>query len=208
MVLLDEPSSSLDRQAEFELRNTLTTIAKERTVIIVTHSPILLATCDDLVALDKGRIALAGPSKDILPKLFGTGAKSGQKKAAPPAQTANQQAPQPQQAPAGQKPASEKPQQPPAGQKPAPGQPNIAQPIKARPIPAKPIVAKPTPPKPIPTQPVKTEPAPAKPAAAKPAAAPPAPAKPAAAASPAKPDDETQEIDIPTPPEKTGEDKP
>jgi ATP-binding cassette subfamily C protein LapB len=75
VVLLDEPSSNLERQAEFELSHTLTSIGKERTVIIVTHSPILLAICDDLVGLDKGRIYLAGPSKDVLPKLFVTGAE-------------------------------------------------------------------------------------------------------------------------------------
>lgn len=77
VLLLDEPSSSLDRQAEQELKNTLVKIAKERTVIIVTHSPILLGACDDLVALDKGKIALAGPAKDILPKLFGGKAPAG-----------------------------------------------------------------------------------------------------------------------------------
>ncbi len=71
VLLLDEPSASLDRQAEQELRKTLVDIGKTRTVVIVTHSPILLAACDDLVALDKGKVALAGPSRDILPKLFG-----------------------------------------------------------------------------------------------------------------------------------------
>ena len=78
VVLLDEPSSSLDRQAEQALRTTLVSIGKERTVIIVTHSPILLAACDDLVALDRGKVALAGPSKEILPKLFGQQPKSEQ----------------------------------------------------------------------------------------------------------------------------------
>ncbi|MBO6949335.1 MAG: ATP-binding cassette domain-containing protein [Rhodospirillales bacterium] len=71
VLLLDEPSASLDRQAEQELRKTLVEIGRTRTVVIVTHSPILLAACDDLVALDKGKVALAGPSREILPKLFG-----------------------------------------------------------------------------------------------------------------------------------------
>lgn len=71
VLLLDEPSASLDRQAEHELRDTLIQIAKQRTVVIVTHSPILLAACNDLVALDKGKVALAGPAKEILPRLFG-----------------------------------------------------------------------------------------------------------------------------------------
>ena len=95
VLLLDEPSSSLDRQAEQALRKTLIDIGKERTVIIVTHSPILLAACQDLVALDKGKVALAGPAKDILPQLFGKAPKTG---------SANQQT-------AAAKPRAEKPVQ-------------------------------------------------------------------------------------------------
>ncbi|MEQ8664229.1 MAG: ATP-binding cassette domain-containing protein [Rhodospirillales bacterium] len=75
VLLLDEPSSSLDRHAEHELRDTLKDLSKEHTIIIVTHSPILLAACDNLIALDKGKVALAGPATDILPRLFGGGSK-------------------------------------------------------------------------------------------------------------------------------------
>ena len=71
VVLLDEPSSSLDRHAEHELKETLINIAKTRTVIIVSHSPTLLSACDFLYALDRGKLALAGPSREVLPRLFG-----------------------------------------------------------------------------------------------------------------------------------------
>ena len=71
IVLLDEPSSSLDRHAEFELKKTLKDISETRTVIMVTHSPTLLSVCDFLYALDRGKLALAGPAKEILPRLFG-----------------------------------------------------------------------------------------------------------------------------------------
>lgn len=71
VLMMDEPSASLDRQAEQALRDTLREISKTRSVILVTHSPILLAACDDLIALDQGRVALAGPSAEILPRLFG-----------------------------------------------------------------------------------------------------------------------------------------
>ena len=71
VLLFDEPSSSLDRQAEQELRNTIVELGKTRTVILVTHSPILLAASDTLIALDRGKVALNGPARDILPKLFG-----------------------------------------------------------------------------------------------------------------------------------------
>ncbi len=71
VVLMDEPSSSLDRHAEIELKNTLIEIAKTRTVIMVSHSPILLSACDFLYALDRGKLALAGPAQEVLPRLFG-----------------------------------------------------------------------------------------------------------------------------------------
>ena len=71
VVLLDEPSSSLDRHAEHELKATLIEIAKTRTVIMVSHSPTLLSACDFLYALDRGKLALAGPAREILPRLFG-----------------------------------------------------------------------------------------------------------------------------------------
>jgi len=111
VVLLDEPSSSLDRQAEQALRKTLVEIGKERTVVIITHSPILLAACDDLVALDKGKVALAGPSKEILPKLFGQQPRKDDDVAAPTA------------APASAPPKSKSPK--PAAQKKRPTMPAI-----------------------------------------------------------------------------------
>ncbi|MBT4703691.1 MAG: ATP-binding cassette domain-containing protein, partial [Rhodospirillaceae bacterium] len=80
VLIMDEPSSSLDRSSEQELRETLRELSKNHTIIIVTHSPILLAASQDLVALDKGRVALIGGAEDILPKLFGKGIKSAEEK--------------------------------------------------------------------------------------------------------------------------------
>ena len=71
VLLLDEPSSSLDRQAEEDLKNTLMQLAQERTVIVVTHSPVLLPACRDMVVLEKGAVAAAGPASEILPRLMG-----------------------------------------------------------------------------------------------------------------------------------------
>lgn len=86
VVLLDEPSSSLDRQAELELRDTLAALGRERTVIVVTHSPILLAACTDVLALDRGRVALAGRAAEVLPHLWtgGRASPSGGRTQEPP----------------------------------------------------------------------------------------------------------------------------
>ncbi len=72
VLLLDEPSASLDRQAEEDLRTTLTELAATRTVVVVTHSPVLLPACRDVVVLDKGHLAAFGPAAEVLPRLFGT----------------------------------------------------------------------------------------------------------------------------------------
>ncbi|CAA7614221.1 peptidase domain-containing ABC transporter [Magnetospirillum sp. UT-4] len=71
VLLLDEPSASLDRQAEEDLRATLAQLAATRTVVVVTHSPVLLPACRDVVVLDKGHLAAAGPAAEVLPRLFG-----------------------------------------------------------------------------------------------------------------------------------------
>ena len=71
VLLLDEPSASLDRQAEEDLRATLADLSKTHTIIIVTHSPVLLPVCRDVVVLDKGSVAAAGPAAETLQRLFG-----------------------------------------------------------------------------------------------------------------------------------------
>jgi ATP-binding cassette, subfamily C, bacterial LapB len=109
VLLLDEPSSNLDRQSEVELRRTLSQLAAERTVIIVTHSPVLLSACRDLVALDKGRIAIAGPAADVLPRLMGRDADRAAPGGNAAASTATAGG-----APAGAAPASAAPAAPPS----------------------------------------------------------------------------------------------
>ncbi len=83
VLVLDEPSSSLDRQAEEDLRATLTELGKSHAVIMVTHSPVLLPAADFVVALDKGKVAMAGPAREVLPRLFARPAAQPQPQGAP-----------------------------------------------------------------------------------------------------------------------------
>jgi ATP-binding cassette subfamily C protein LapB len=71
ILLLDEPTSNLDRDAEEELRRNLREIAREITVIVVTHSPALLQSSDSITVLVNGAIALAGRAEQVLPRLLG-----------------------------------------------------------------------------------------------------------------------------------------
>ncbi len=70
VLLLDEPSASLDRQAEEELARNLVALAADHTVIVVTHSPALLSICRNAVVLDHGKILTAGPTGEVLARLF------------------------------------------------------------------------------------------------------------------------------------------
>lgn len=70
VILLDEPTSNLDRPSEEELRNKLIELSDDHTIIVVTHSPILLAACKKIMVLERGRVAAAGAGKEILARLF------------------------------------------------------------------------------------------------------------------------------------------
>lgn len=70
VLALDEPTSHLDRQAEEALCGTLLQLAQDHTILLVTHSPVLLAACNNVVALESGRVIQAGPAREVLPKLF------------------------------------------------------------------------------------------------------------------------------------------
>jgi ATP-binding cassette subfamily C protein LapB len=71
VLLLDEPTASLDRQAEDDLRNVLVELARDHTVIVVSHSPPLLAVCNTILVIDRGKVALAGPPNEVLPRIMG-----------------------------------------------------------------------------------------------------------------------------------------
>ncbi|GAA0588215.1 peptidase domain-containing ABC transporter [Caenispirillum bisanense] len=86
VVIMDEPSSNLDRQAEEDLAKTLAQLAQDHNVVLVTHAPALLNVARSLVVIERGRVAAGGPASQVLAWL------SGQK--TPPG-AAQQQAAQP-----------------------------------------------------------------------------------------------------------------
>lgn len=70
ILLLDEPNAHLDQEATVHLRAHLQRLARERNVILVTHSRTLLAACSTVIVLETGAIAVAGPGPDIVDRLF------------------------------------------------------------------------------------------------------------------------------------------
>lgn len=69
VLLLDEPTAELDRDSEVRFVSTLKALAKERTVIVVTHSPYLLSHCNGILVVNKGKLVAGGSAAEILPKL-------------------------------------------------------------------------------------------------------------------------------------------
>ena len=69
VLLLDEPTAELDRDSELRFVQTLKELAKDHTIIVVTHSPFLLSHCNGIMVMNKGKMVAAGPATDILPKL-------------------------------------------------------------------------------------------------------------------------------------------
>lgn len=69
VLLFDEPTGELDREAEVQFVQTLRELAKDHTVIVVSHSPYLLSHCQGVMVLNGGKLLAAGPAAQLLPKL-------------------------------------------------------------------------------------------------------------------------------------------
>lgn len=69
VLLLDEPSGDLDGDAEIALGRGLRELAQDHTILVATHSPTLLTIADSILVLERGKVALAGPAKQVLQKL-------------------------------------------------------------------------------------------------------------------------------------------
>ena len=72
VLLLDEVASNLNQSAQDLLCETLTALAPDHTIVIVSHAPSMLAACSHILVLDHGKIRAAGPAGEMLAKLAGT----------------------------------------------------------------------------------------------------------------------------------------
>lgn len=69
LLVLDEPNSALDVEGSNALNQAVRDLKAEgKSVIIMTHRPMAISECDELVVMDKGMIVDAGPRDDVLRK--------------------------------------------------------------------------------------------------------------------------------------------
>ncbi|MGX2970571.1 type I secretion system permease/ATPase [Ursidibacter sp. B-7004-1] len=66
VVLLDEPTHSLDQNSENLVLNSLARWSVDRTFIVVTHRPQVLQIVDRIIVIDKGKVVIDGPRDAVL----------------------------------------------------------------------------------------------------------------------------------------------
>jgi ATP-binding cassette subfamily B protein/ATP-binding cassette subfamily C protein len=66
ILLLDEPTSNLDARNEAALRQAISTVAQQRSLIIVAHRLSTVVDSDQIVVLDQGRVVAVGPHEVLL----------------------------------------------------------------------------------------------------------------------------------------------
>jgi len=66
ILILDEATSSLDQATEKKIMESVNSLKKNKTIIVITHRLITVQNCDKIFMLDKGKIAKQGSPKEIL----------------------------------------------------------------------------------------------------------------------------------------------
>jgi ATP-binding cassette subfamily C protein LapB len=66
ILIMDEPSSNMDNQSEYRLKERLKSYIEDKTLIVITHRHSMLDLVDRLVIMDRGRIVVDGPKKAVL----------------------------------------------------------------------------------------------------------------------------------------------
>ena len=71
ILILDEPTNSLDNTTEAIIRKNLFDYTREKTLILITHKATMLDLVERLVVVDDGRIVMDGPKEKVLTALQG-----------------------------------------------------------------------------------------------------------------------------------------
>lgn len=66
IMILDEPTNSMDDLSEQLFKNKMAAIVKDKTVIVITHRPSILSIVDRLIVVDDGKIIADGPKTKII----------------------------------------------------------------------------------------------------------------------------------------------
>jgi PrtD family type I secretion system ABC transporter len=71
LLVLDEPNSALDAEGSEALNAVVNTMKAEgKAVLIMTHRPTAISTCDNLLVVDQGKVAAYGPRDEIIKSMM------------------------------------------------------------------------------------------------------------------------------------------
>lgn len=80
VLVLDEPTASMDPASEGRLIKRLDILCKGKTTILITHKSSMLGLVDKLILIDRGRLVAFGPKDDVIRRLqarqYGTAAEN------------------------------------------------------------------------------------------------------------------------------------
>lgn len=66
ILIMDEPTASLDVEAEYELFQRLRKLANGRTTLLISHRFSTVSMADKILVMDRGRIVEAGSHRELL----------------------------------------------------------------------------------------------------------------------------------------------
>lgn len=69
ILLMDEPTGSMDHSSEEEIKQQFRTFAKGKTMIVITHRTSLLDLVDRIIVIDAGKVVADGPKAQVVEAL-------------------------------------------------------------------------------------------------------------------------------------------
>ena len=66
VLVLDEPSSAMDADTEYEIFSRFRELVKGRTVILISHRFTNVTLADRIIVMDRGRIAESGTHQSLM----------------------------------------------------------------------------------------------------------------------------------------------
>ncbi len=69
LLLMDEPTGSMDHSTEVAVKKQLAELIKGRTWLVVTHRNSLLEMVDRIIVIDNGKLVADGPRETVVQAL-------------------------------------------------------------------------------------------------------------------------------------------
>jgi ABC-type multidrug transport system fused ATPase/permease subunit len=66
ILVLDDSTSSVDTETEFEIQKAMRSITKGKTTFVIAHRITSIQDCDRIIVLDKGKIIESGTHEELI----------------------------------------------------------------------------------------------------------------------------------------------